>query len=1143
MDGERGGDRASSASGDDELDTPPIIGVRGVLERVIARNSLTEPDCRPLYAYRVTEAELRDLRRVIEEALRWTADPGREASAALCLYLAEKFRQNHASGPWEWNTALDGLATGREGYPWLYEVIGRGFDFWRRPIHDSGERTQWLVSIACEGGLPLGLLKREGTHLHRYFSRVLRDVEQYSGMRARDAAEYWREEVPETLRYETAYQLAGDLVEAVAAARRLVAGAPDPIATLEQKDSAWRSRFPLRIEEGLARRLFEGLMREPRGVSVSAEPRVLVQTILRGRETFRLDRQGVLASEVSARILGEQLGVAVSELEGRFRLALVAGQASPIPFARATKRTGSDTYRIDILGGRMSDVMSQEDLAGGVELSKLCRGRSTPRVAVPGGDALPADLPWVFADTPEGDDRVLLAVGGHAARAPSLVVVLPADWSVESGRNETLCESGPVGRRVVRITESAVLSSGSDSVDLRVGQEADEEGPVFVLQGERRSFDRLAAFVWSGAPDVCRVTERGPIPISVDQVEWRTANGKSWSPYSAHCIGDGWVRVVDEGRTLFKARAPILPEGASLQSRIGDREGDLILRGVDARIVRPQPLEGVEFEQLRHAGETVVRCRAARDDVEIGGRITLQAVLAAGARIDLEAPVPFRQVAFVGRDGTVYPDNHRVCLDDLIGARARALGAGVRDKWFVQACGRSGKVVVGELDGDCQELVLDTALTTIRQFFAEDADLDRVVELELVKLGVGCRPRRLRVSRFETRLEPDTSGQFVVIDEASRDRRRPEDLDVSLIPISCPSQEIGPLPAGLFPHSWELDVAAHGAGPWLVVGRKGERLLSRPRLIQDPGGSIPPLELALAAGFREIVRLRPGMIDEALDRYLDELGNDFGHRGWDELGEYIDSLGDLPAMTFRVIESLSRKPHVAALAAIRYVDLPDRWGRMWYGLEELPFSWATTPIVAWFSAARALKRWAESLPSIAGLDIGDGDRFAGFLERLRERAESRLPSVKPLVELVLFSLADAPAGEALACASTPQGMRDLVEQFYGLCNGLRVRHSGVDAADWPRLDRSPRELVRECGVEVPEAEWIEPTDARYDHVVNAPVAAAHLVVGSGRCVPAVSARLMLSRSFDEEWFDFAHQNLVTRLIADRLRCDPGAFDV
>jgi hypothetical protein len=136
-----------------------------------------QPDGRPLYAYKWHDEDYERLKATVREQMRG-ALRGREDrrfAAMFCVYAAETFRRRHAGGPWTWEIVFAEIGQATPVEQSLYAWVEKGLQHFKRTLLRSrnGERREFLVTLACEGGLPLRLLHKENAHLSRYFRELL----------------------------------------------------------------------------------------------------------------------------------------------------------------------------------------------------------------------------------------------------------------------------------------------------------------------------------------------------------------------------------------------------------------------------------------------------------------------------------------------------------------------------------------------------------------------------------------------------------------------------------------------------------------------------------------------------------------------------------------------------------------------------------------------------------------------------------------------------------------------------------------------------------------------------------------------------------------------------------------------------------
>ena len=123
-----------------------------------------EPDGSPLYAYKWPDRDYERLKAAVREQMPG-ALRGREDSrfaAMFCVYAAETFRRRHTGGPWTWETVFAEIGHVTPAEQSIHTWVEKGLQHFKRTLLRSrnGERREFLVTLACEGGLPLRLLHK-----------------------------------------------------------------------------------------------------------------------------------------------------------------------------------------------------------------------------------------------------------------------------------------------------------------------------------------------------------------------------------------------------------------------------------------------------------------------------------------------------------------------------------------------------------------------------------------------------------------------------------------------------------------------------------------------------------------------------------------------------------------------------------------------------------------------------------------------------------------------------------------------------------------------------------------------------------------------------------------------------------------------
>ena len=232
---------------------------------------MAQPDGRPLYAYKCSDSDYEQLRdktrSQMPDAVHGRLGEGEESrfAATFCFYAAEAFHRRHEGGPWAWETVFAEIGHAPPSLPRIYEWVKTGLKLWQRPLLRSrnGDR-EFLVTLACEGGLPLLLLRRESASLSRYFRELLaachRQRHTYDYDPKETACQIAARYLPASLRHDVVFQLSGDLIQSVITLQEQVDEAADPITSLDRLEPEWRKRLPLPLGDATVEILLRNLV-------------------------------------------------------------------------------------------------------------------------------------------------------------------------------------------------------------------------------------------------------------------------------------------------------------------------------------------------------------------------------------------------------------------------------------------------------------------------------------------------------------------------------------------------------------------------------------------------------------------------------------------------------------------------------------------------------------------------------------------------------------------------------------------------------------------------------------------------------------------------------------------------------------------
>lgn len=1100
-----------------------------------------KPDGRALYAYKCSEKSYDSLkeqaRACIGAALKGT--PLSCFEALFCLYAAETWRRRHAGGVWTWETVFGeiGMAT-PVNQALIREWVSKGLQWWRRDILKSRQgHSEYLVTIACEGGLPLRLLQQENASLSRYFRELLTDYHrqrQGAGSEITVLAQTAAIHLPKSLRQDIVYHLSGQLIQAIVELQSQVVDADDPLAALERQNEKWRNALPLPVEDDTVKALLGNLVRQAkdlargtRDLARSEQQRLRWQRRLvqQGHE-WMLERHLELPIIVTGRSLIAWTN-SHSKLSVRLRL-LLQGLAGMEPVALLTRTQGEDEtarYRCEVRSKKGICSVGQE--AAMASQLWLSDGNTKTELPVAGGETL-GDLPWVFVE----HDKTLewLAEGAVQTRTEWAWVLVPDQTTVATtdGDYELKGEIPALNRKLYLIygTVRFILDE-SELCEVRCSAESDRV-EEFSLKGSCLTGVLNERPVFREMPGLTAVQPDGTEKPVDSALEWRPIHATEgvWRTDTASCAGKVWIRYLDPGTggLCFRRQVEVLPARARIDvARIGaNSESGLIhLSGLAGVAVSIPPQAGFRFRIETHEDTVEIACSA--DTGLAIMQFPLELRWADGRFLKLILPFPCQGAAFV-RGGEVLSHKQPVALGRLGAIQAVAQSPQGGGGYWLEATVRA------DADTDLHhQLWLRTSLTPtgngraifelhrwqerLDSLLAMSRNLDAQATLEIHD-RMGTVLACLKVARFDMVLVPDKPRNRVILKADALERLEEgweSRILVKMIPLWNPAQD----PRVLTRDDEESVVAWRvpeglESGPWWILGCDGDwarfrTLLWVIRNVEATGDleicPASPLVLAICAP------------DETRPKRMRELVNALtenpDHPDWPQIFEYFKLARIYPASSMNLLSELARNPEAMALALIRSSE--EDFDAVWSLAHQLPFSWHLLPAQSWRSAA---ERYFEVLRTALGENDAEGSILFDLFDRFRQRVTSHQTFFKSLCDWIqesLFPEHRVDGNELGLARRMPQFLEKNIQEAE---RELQTRH--IDGEEWTRGPRS-LEIVNEPGF--PNKRGYVNIGRPFRPVRCAPFVAVYLNVHNRICPEDLLFELRQLRDFDQEWFD------------------------
>lgn len=1114
---------------------------------------LSKPDGRSLYAYRCTDKMYEEIKSGVKANLRSVLNnkpvPGFEA--LFCIYFAETWKR-HYSGDRRYAFFFKLLDEPAPDQSKIRSWISIGIKWWGLDLRIRNGQTRYFDTAACEGGLPLNLLRNDqDAGITRYLKEFL---EQYykraniAGFDAEALAEEIaeRQRLPKAWRDESVYQIVIQLVEAIINLQARIPNAVDPVLALDNLDSNWRRALPISsVDDEVVVQLIKTLLGDIEGLVKINKPLRWQRRLVQSQGGWQI----VQAIDLPKEFTGERL-LAIAQVEKlpvRLRLLLsVNGQQRVIAHLICVQGSGdSAVYRCD---KRNFELLGLEALQESTLL--LADGVSEYEISVEGNHAL-SELTWTFIE--KNAEKLLFSEASARTKSSTAWVVAP--YGSQLTLNE-LGESTDLGRlqlieRQVYQVKGHVLVTLADSDSCEISCNSVEEcEQSFNLVGKTLASALNKCLVFHGLPKLQRYSpELGKSFISIANMEWRPVNDSlgAWrSSQWDQCYGVVWLRYRDRinGSLIYRQKVDVLPTTTSIEVlTVGNniQSGVLVLSGLNKATVsvlpNPEVISSIDYDAIKDA--YVLTFGLANS--ALVNQATLNIKWSEGRQISLDLSVPCEGAAFLMGE-KIAPSR---CSIERLGA-IRVIGQGnafnYRLESEISVNGQNiaylslppSKLVKG-FDGRLQ-FALHQLQDRLSARLSMTNKLDSAALLKIYK-GSGLLAS-ITVARFDISFEQDRLERcaYFTTDKAERLGPDWEDrLQVKMIPLWNPKAQTLNLNrvdiAGCF--AWDIPENLD-AGPWWILGYDGHWPRFRPSLwFEKSADRVPDDFVELDEEGDEVeYRYAPKVLSEAIrepnenirkiaiDAIIKAMGADINHSDWPLLYDFIALSNDYPASAFDVLRALINCPDTLCLALI--ISSEDNLDSVWRLAYQLSFSWHLMPVSAWLSASTlyfgGLKAQFKQLNIPRLNDETVFKQFVEFRQRVIGRGHRFLGLILSSIQLNLFfdhiitlELFDDVFGDLNNCSNQPSSfnvkLNEAQESLQGRHDASAVWHEGLETRQASLTLRPERQF----------------TNQGYRRsVLCAPFVAAQIALSTGVCSTKLLFELGSIRDFDREWFDQAY---------------------
>jgi hypothetical protein len=1118
------------------MDAPAFLQV------FLSKRSLVEPDARPLYAYRCQDDEFQEIIPIVEQAFSFISyrfRPGPRSSALFCLFAAEWWRRSYEGGPWSWEPILTSVSLDADQInpQKIYNIVHAGFRFWKRPLIIKS-RTEYIISLACEGGLPLNIVQRQNTPLQRFFKRLLHRYTDYqqAGISAVKLAEDSSNLLPASLRNDRVYHLCGKLVESIIDLKCLIPENTAPgkfIEVLDKADSEWRDNLPLSLDEDIAASFFNNLVVEAEKIqTLRCQQVTLHRYLVTNDEKYRFVAEIKIPNNLPLFYLNELFNSTLKETS-RYFLEIKSSGMRDRKISKLVKqiRGSQIQYRVDLIP--KTNLLFEDEAISTIHFVINSQDGFSATSPIPGGECI-EDLPWIFIDDEEGR-LVLIRTGSYRSQKPYLFIAVPVKAKLKADDDGVIEEYGNLessSRILYKVSGNITYVETDDSkYTIRTGADTTDLDN-YVIQGRTSRIKGNIDQIFEGFPEYAIRTELGQSSlIFQNEIFWRaSAHGRSWSSDQSGMYGITEMAHIKDGEIYKKTRIGIIPENFKLEILPLDINSGIIrfTNHQNALVSTTTNNSTIAIDIQQNDSEQIsILCSATED---IPSRFLVKLMWEKGSEIQLVLPFPVHGSCFTDGDGNRIPRNQKVVVDSLYGIEAVTVAQNESDFFTLNGYCTSphlskmlqGAINVSEtFQGEYRLINLKPRFL---QIFSSSESLDTEVQLKVE--GKGRDSDIIRISKFDISLDREADNVCLRY-ESKRyvGQEKLQSINLFAMPIADPYIEPDYLVQeeknGVALGKWKLNSADRQEGFWMVFGHINGVYRIRPRSISVQNIQIEESNSAKQENpenLLEAVAVKDMALRQiAYKERFREMIQCPDHSDWDIVDQYISRYENLPLSSLDLFTAMAHNHEIMAMLLLKKA-LSD-FDKIWSFREELPFSWLTVSLDTWIKVSdlfyESLANQLESIPEKTRIDIIK-THFDGFFSNIT--ADN-----KPFAYLV-----EALTRKYFENRKIRGNQDEQIQQLrvlYQIRYAELIRKHSED--DWPQGPNF-RELIAS---KVPELldtfDQVDTSVAFRITVQEAPIYAATACVAGLKVSNENTFAIKFFRDFDREWFDDVyHYSLV-----------------
>jgi len=655
-----------------------------------------KPNGHPLFTYRCTIKEYESLKSLLMKAENnvygFNSHTGYvvDTENLFTLYCAEWWRRNYTGGVWKWAPIIESLGWDHNTWDTRTNFIVKGLRYWRRDLIRTGAGTQYLLSVACEGGIPINVLEKEGASFKYFLKAGVREYGHYAstGLSAERIARDNLHRLPASWQQEQIASLAAQIIEQIWILKSEIGDSNDPVKTLNETHPGWSKELPLELESEQAEKLINSLLTTARSVELGGNQVLRVERNLDlAQDGWVLSAKLLLPKELKVNQITAMCDVGSAhgrdEIPERMEMYRVIGDERVL----VAKLSGdTDTRFIHPMPGSTKSFTDGAEKELG--LSLVARGQDITSLSVAGAVELNPDMPWCFIMVDEDMKHFRWVGQGGCYRCEADIFVMsnstPKSLTDDNNLGVDKVEENVLGKKLWVVSNPVEVIDEYDGEVFHIepGLEGIAERD-YRLIGTRQYFPKTQYPLYIFIPRIQIVSHDSVQTIASDEIFWRPIGMRKWRAYDEPLmLGDIELRHRYGGIALASWKLSILSDEAKIQIHPKSHlEGDLELIAPNAKAAIIKKVTGLEVsvEQINDGWQ--YNCK--RYDVSIG-IISGQIFWENERKITFSLPFPAQGASFVDNEGKELSSGDILTLSRLYGYQAQVVSPSSLKKYVLR---------------------------------------------------------------------------------------------------------------------------------------------------------------------------------------------------------------------------------------------------------------------------------------------------------------------------------------------------------------------------------------------------------------------------------------------------------------------------